>query len=171
MWAISVTGDGRISSKTEIVFPHEPHTLFFGKMYFIFCCNSKINNYIYLWNIHQMFIYYHFPRVVKFWNNFDSLSATLFILCLYVCNSVSYFSHRRWLHFIQDWSCLPARATHTIFCHSSVVIDHGKCNGGIYDTTRLSRLFCENYISWKKRYLVSFILSIMRGGYNMKYKM
>jgi len=34
-------------------------------------------------------------------------------------------------HFTQNQNCLPARATHTIFCHPSALINHDKGIAGI----------------------------------------
>jgi len=78
---------------------------------------------------------------------------------------VSYFtSHRRGPHFAQDWSCLPARAAHTIFCLAYAFIDHGKGSAGSmqqldhYSTTTIFHVIND---------LVLFSLSVTHAGYNM----
>jgi len=43
--------------------------------------------------------------------------------------------------------CLPVRATHTIFCHASAIIDQGKGNAGmvLYATAPTTRLIQQKY--------------------------
>jgi len=78
-------------------------------------------------------------------------------LAISVAGDVCGTSHRRGTHYDQDLNSIPARATHTIFCHASVFIDYGKGDAGIYAKT----IFHES------NGLVLFILSFMHGGYNI----
>jgi len=81
-----------------------------------------------------------------------------------VAGGVCGMSCRRGPNFAQDWNFLPARATHTIFCHASA---RSSITAKVLHRSMQQPDYSTKTIFHERNDLVLFILIVEHGGYNM----